>query len=341
MENVLNFRADKSKIAWIIFGALVPRLFLFLTAGTIGFGILTKFNYSLAKIFAIIVFVICTLYMLSKINGLRKAHVYIYDNRIFIQTPIGERYDLDVVENDLRQKWISVGWRFWQRRRTYQYGLSFQMDGREMEVPLDWLKDEHRQRIFSRIAYLNNESNEDVEFDFPMEFEVLKERVADNICSSIVFNLILYGIFGGFVSLFVRFGLQNFPTIIRDSTSFVAFAYFIFKPFKDVLSFRRIQSQIPSRVEINERGICFGDEEILYEDMLSVSIYGWEKESFYSFRILTETKDYQYPLGIDRKFFLEPVGNENYQSGNLNENISFLMILKKMVLKNGVDYFVM
>lgn len=165
-----------------------------------------KFNYSLAKIFSTIVFVICILYMLGRINGLRKAQVYIYDNRIFIRTPIGERFDLDVVENDLRQEWILIGWRFWQRWRTYQYGLRFQIDEKEVQVPLDWLKDEHRQRIFSQIAYLHNEASGDFELHFPIEFEVLKEKVADTICFNIIINLILLGLSGGFLSLFIRGG---------------------------------------------------------------------------------------------------------------------------------------
>ncbi|MDO5095863.1 MAG: hypothetical protein Q4D65_04810 [Peptostreptococcaceae bacterium] len=272
--------------------------------------------------------------MLGKISGLRKAKVYIYDNRIFIRTPIGESYDLDVIENDLHQEWIPIGWRFWQRRRVYQYGLSFQMDGKEVKVPLDWLKDEHRQQIFSQIAYLHNEASGDFELHFPIEFEVLKEEIADTICFNIIINLILLGFFGGLLSLFIRGGLVNFPAIVRNSVSFAGFAYLTFEPFMDILSFRKVKSRIPSRVEINEMGICFDDEEILYEDMLSVTINGREKDSFYSLKISTETKDYQYPLGIGEIFLLESVSNEN-------ENSSFLKIFKQVILENGVEYYKM
>lgn len=107
----------------------------------------------------------------------------------------------------------------------------------------------------------------------------------------------------------------------------------------DIFSFREVKSRIPSRVEINEMGICFDDEEILYEDMLSVTVNGLEKSSLYSFCISTETEDYRYALGLDQSFYLKSIYNENYQPDNLNEKISFSKIFKKMILENDVEYY--
>ncbi len=338
MQKELNFRADKSKIAWIIFGVSVRRLFFGLPI-VAGFNILTNFDYSLMIISAILSLVIFILYVLRKINGLQRAKVYIYDNRIFIRTPLGEHYDLDVVENDLRKKWVGIGRRFLERNQTYQYGLGFQTNGKEVGVSLDWLKEEHRQRIFSQIAYLHNEATGDFELHFPIEFEVLKENVAGNIHIRIAFKLFFYGIFGLFMASFVRALFKEASIIIANVSFLVTLAYIIHKPIIELITVSKYKSRIPSRIEINEMGICFDEEEIFYEDMLSVTIYGLEKSSLYSFCISTETEDYPYALGQVPSYNLESIYNENYQPDNLNEKISFSKIFKKVILESDVEYY--
>lgn len=349
MEKELYFTADKYYGVKIFFRSLLATIFfyvVFFGGGMAIFSEITGKEFEWEWFFGIFIAslvlfaIVFTVHVNKRLNLLDRAFVSINERKIFIRTPEGRYHTLDATENDLRQDFVRLD-RFFTKGSYLVYALVFTVRGQEIELPMNWLSQKHRHQIFSRIAYLRSEEMEFLESDSPLQFEVFREKVIRQIAIKRIIVLLLVGVMA-FVILFLRsflFVPMDISKNIFDVIIVFIIALITFKPIIDILALPTIWSRIPTRVEINERGIRFDEDEILYRDMLNVTINAFEKKSIYSIRISTKNRNYRYPLGMGGPSFLELIRNKKVEMHN--RNITFSEMLKAKTLKNGVDYYIM
>ncbi|MDO5095862.1 MAG: hypothetical protein Q4D65_04805 [Peptostreptococcaceae bacterium] len=354
MEKELYFTAGKSKIVWGVFQRLVRYFVLFFLGSSfvlVAYMILMALLFDDKNVsgFSCVVCILFVFFVLALpvvvgrgIYRYCKAFVSLNGQKLSIRTPQGKYYELDIVEDNLYQS-IALKRDTFYTTSSRVYAICFHVDEKLVSIPLDWLNQKERHEIFYAIRTMNNSWVKALGVSFPVKYQVLKKKIITQFRVISLFELlgriiVCFFIVMAISSVLCTNGVDgNLVNLIIGVLWVIAFL----KPVLSMIVLPKIRNRIPTNFEMNERGFCFDEREILYEEMTLVSICCLENRSdCYSIVISTPEQERSYIIGTNQ-IFVETICNENYYPDVPYREIHISHICEWYLQKNNVHYYIM